>query len=80
MAESILVLDDFSVMAKAIKGLLTQLGFSDVDACSDAVSAAEMLVRSQHSLLICAVEMSALDGIEFVRELRNSADTRNCIF
>ena len=71
---SILVVDDFSTMRRIIKGLLQDLGFSNITEAADGLTALSLLKAGNFDLLITDWNMPGMQGVELLREVR--ADER----
>ncbi len=71
---SILVADDFSTMRRIIKGLLQDLGFSNITESADGLTALSLLKAGNFDLLITDWNMPGMQGVELLREVR--ADER----
>lgn len=71
---SILVVDDFSTMRRIIKGLLQDLGFSNITEADDGLTALSLLKAGNFDLLITDWNMPGMQGVELLRQVR--ADER----
>ena len=71
---SILVVDDFSTMRRIIKGLLQDLGFSNITEAADGLTALSLLKAGNFDLLNTDWNMPGMQGVELLREVR--ADER----
>jgi two-component system, chemotaxis family, chemotaxis protein CheY len=71
---SILVVDDFSTMRRIIKGLLQDLGFSNITEADDGLTALPLLRAGNFDLLITDWNMPGMQGVELLRQVR--ADER----
>ena len=71
---SILVVDDFSTMRRIIKGLLQDLGFSNITESADGLTALSLLKAGNFDLLITDWNMPGMQGVELLRQVR--ADER----
>lgn len=71
---SILVVDDFSTMRRIIKGLLHDLGFSNITEADDGLTALPMLKAGSFDFLITDWNMPGMPGVELLRQVR--ADER----
>ncbi len=71
---SILVVDDFSTMRRIIKGLLQDLGFSNITEADDGQTALPLLKAGNFDLLITDWNMPGMHGVELLRQVR--ADER----
>jgi two-component system chemotaxis response regulator CheY len=67
---NILVVDDHKTMTKIIRGLLSQLGFSNIDEENDALTAFEKLKLKKYHLIISDWNMEPVSGIDFLKKVR----------
>ena len=75
MAKKIMVIDDSSALRQTVFDALTGAGY-DVIGAADGREALEMLDGSKVDLMICDVHMPRMDGITFVRAIKERADYR----
>ncbi len=71
---SILVVDDFSTMRRIIKGLLGDLGYTNITEADDGTTALPLLKAGSFDLLITDWNMPGMQGVELLRHVR--ADER----
>jgi len=69
----ILVVDDFSTMRRIIKGLLAELGFSNVEEADDGNSALPLLKANSYDFLITDWNMPGMTGIDLLKAVRSDA-------
>ena len=69
-AARILVVDDDEVMRKFVVTMLTRLGAQDIQQCTDGSVALSMVTSFKPDLVLSDIHMQTMDGIEFVRRLR----------
>lgn len=69
---SILIVDDSSVMRKIVERALRQAGLAiaNVFEASSGVEALEMVGRKPVNLILSDINMPQMDGLEFLRQLR----------
>ena len=70
----VLVVDDYETMARIIRNLLKQLGFTDVDEASDGTSALTLMRDRDYGLIISDWNMEPMTGYELLQAVR--ADDR----
>jgi DNA-binding response OmpR family regulator len=70
-----LIVDDNHHMRTIVGTLLRSLGCKDFRECGDGVAAFEMLRSRPADIIIVDFRMDTLDGLDFVRLLRRSADS-----
>lgn len=68
----ILIVDDYSTMLRIVKGLLNQIGFTNVIEASNGKEAYEKLTASQApvKLIISDWNMEPVSGIELLKQVR----------
>jgi len=66
-----LVVDDQTFARKMVCELLRQLGFNNIDEAKDGSEALEFCAQHHYDLIICDIEMEAMDGLTFLDSLRN---------
>ncbi|MBK5276600.1 MAG: response regulator [Desulfuromonadales bacterium] len=67
---NILICDDELLIRMNLKAMLSELGFDNVQECSDGKSAVEMALASYPDLAILDVSMPVMDGITAAVEIR----------
>ncbi|MHC4848063.1 MAG: response regulator, partial [Planctomycetota bacterium] len=70
----ILVVDDSKVARAVIRKVLGEIGYSVVHEATDGVEAMAKLRESTFDLVMTDWNMPRMDGIELVREVRDSPD------
>jgi PleD family two-component response regulator len=73
----VMIVDDESFLRALIKNVLEQLGFRNdmIHMCSDGAEALSFLQDRKVDIVICDWIMKPMDGLTFVRVLRNPAET-----
>ena len=71
---SILVVDDSEPMRLLMRKMLTDLDVGFVRTAEDGTEALELVAAWRPRLVITDHQMEPMDGVEFVRQLRASAD------
>lgn len=74
---TVLVVDDNAHMRTIIRELLRGSGINSVKEASDPVDAFEILKNTQIDLILADLSMPIIDGVEFVKMVRTSADSPN---
>lgn len=74
---SVLVVDDNHHMRSILKELLKSAGVTEIKEAADPVDAFEVLKSVPIDLLLADLSMPIIDGVEFVRMVRGSADSPN---
>ena len=71
----VMIIDDSIHMIHIVKSLLRGFGCKLMVEAKDAGEAFDRLKSDQVDLIICDYQMEVLDGIDFVRLVRNSSDS-----
>ncbi len=66
----ILVVDDYATMRRIIRNLLGQLGFRNVEAANDGMTALTMLRNAPFQLIISDWNMEPMTGLQLLKEVR----------
>ena len=66
----ILIVDDFSTMRRIIKGLLSELGYSNVEEADDGNTALPLLKANNYDFLITDWNMPGMSGIDLLKVVR----------
>lgn len=75
MAKRIMVIDDSAALRQSVLDALIDAGYEAIGA-ADGREALGMLDGSKVDLMICDVHMPRMDGLTFVREVKQLADYR----
>lgn len=67
---SVLVVDDFATMARIMKGIVGQLGYTDIDVCENGEAALEKLKARTYDFILSDLEMEPMTGAEFAARAR----------
>ncbi|MDH5721987.1 MAG: response regulator [Alphaproteobacteria bacterium] len=80
----VLVIDDQSTMRSILRDYLRRLSITDVIEAADGNAAFEVLAkfgakRAMPDVIICDLYMEGMDGLEFLKKLRNGSviETKN---
>ena len=65
-----LVVDDFSTMRRIVRGLLKELGFTNVDEAEDGVVALAKLKSEHFDFVVSDWNMPNMTGIDLLRAIR----------
>lgn len=76
----VLVVDDYKTMTRLVRGLLEQLGFSNIDDALDGPSALEKIERTPYGLILSDWNMSPMTGLELLKVVRANPKTRSTPF
>lgn len=72
----ILIVDDYKTMLRIVRGLLNQLGFTNIDEASDGTMAWEMIDKKQYGLIISDWNMEPMSGFELLKLVRGNDRTK----
>ncbi|MCL0047162.1 response regulator [Thermodesulfovibrionales bacterium] len=70
----VLVVDDFPTMRRIIKNLLKQIGFEHIEEAENGTQALNKLKNDSFGLVVSDWNMPEMDGITFLRNIRQSED------
>jgi two-component system chemotaxis response regulator CheY len=76
----VLVVDDFATMRRIVKGVLKQLGFSDIVEAEDGSLALEELRKEKFGLIVSDWNMPNMTGLDLLRAVRESNDLKSIPF
>ena len=79
MGKKILVVDDSSVMRKSIMFMVRQSGYEICEA-NNGREALEWLRDNRPDLIICDVNMPVMDGISFLKKIKQDDEYALCRF
>ena len=68
-----LVVDDFSTMRRIVKGLLNELGYSEITEADDGSTALPLLRNGSFDFLITDWNMPGMPGLELLKAVRGDA-------
>ena len=71
--EPILIVDDQQIVRKVLGLMLKQLGYSLVFEATNGEEAKKIVQDHAPSLIICDINMSPTNGLEFLKELRSGS-------
>ena len=69
-----LVVDDFSTMRRIVKGLLNELGYSDITEADDGNTALPLLKNGAFDFLITDWNMPGMPGLDLLKAVRADAE------
>ncbi|CAN5380079.1 chemotaxis response regulator CheY [soil metagenome] len=72
-----LVVDDFSTMRRIIRGLLKEMGCTDVSEAEDGAQALQMLKNQPFDFVISDINMPNKNGFELLEGIRAEARLKN---
>ncbi|MBN8531780.1 MAG: response regulator [Alphaproteobacteria bacterium] len=72
---NVLIAEDDKITLKLLRDVLLHLGFKDIEIVEDGSAAIDVMRRKEIDLVICDWKMRPMDGLEFVKFIRNSSDS-----
>ena len=71
----VLLVDDSKTMRNIQKGILTQLGYTELEEAADGLDAMSKVGAFQPELLLVDWNMPNMDGLTFVKKIRAAGNT-----
>lgn len=72
-----LVVDDFATMRRIVRGLLREIGWTDVDEAEDGAVALHMLRNGKYDFVVSDVNMPNMTGFELLKAIRGDASLKH---
>ena len=79
-AMNVLVVDDYKTMIRIVRGLLEQLGFTNIDTATDGPAALEHIRQKDYGLILSDWNMSPMTGFELLQAVRAEPRTKSVPF
>jgi two-component system chemotaxis response regulator CheY len=76
----VLVVDDFATMRRIVKGVLKQLGFSDIIEAEDGDLAFKELKREKIGLIVSDWNMPNMSGLDLLKAVKEDASLKDIPF
>ncbi|MFC1862531.1 chemotaxis response regulator CheY [Thermodesulfobacteriota bacterium] len=76
----VLVVDDFATMRRIVKGVLKQLGYTNIIEAEDGSNAFKELKKEKVGLIVSDWNMPNMTGLELLKEVRNDSDLKDIPF
>jgi len=77
---TVLIVDDFATMRRIIKGVLKQLGFSNLIEAEDGEAALKELKKEKIGLIVSDWNMPNMTGLELLKAVRADNSLKNIPF
>ncbi|KAA0683483.1 response regulator transcription factor [Roseomonas genomospecies 6] len=74
---SILVIEDQPFVRRTIMQILSQIGFRSIAEADNGETGMQECIRSTPDVIVCDIDMKPVSGLQFLAELRASAEVRN---
>ena len=65
-----LVVDDFSTMRRIVRGLLKEMGCTNVDEAEDGAVALQMLKANRYDFVVSDINMPNMNGFDLLKALK----------
>lgn len=76
----VLVVDDFATMRRIVKGVLKQLGFSDIVEAEDGSAALAELKKDPVGLIVSDWNMPKMSGLDLLKAVKGDATLKTIPF
>jgi two-component system chemotaxis response regulator CheY len=73
----ILIVDDFATLRMSLKGILEQLGYSEIDEAADGQEAVGKLKEKNYDLIMSDIDMPVMNGFELLDYVKKNDDLKN---
>jgi len=77
---NVLVVDDFAIMRRIVKGVLRELGFKNIVEADDGSSALQELKKDDFGLIISDWNMPKMTGLDLLKAVRADDKYKNIPF
>ncbi len=74
---SILVIEDQPFVRRTIMQILSQIGFRSIAEADNGETGMQECIRTAPDVIVCDIDMKPVSGLQFLAELRASAEVRN---
>ncbi|WP_417828925.1 response regulator [Thalassospira sp.] len=71
LSMKIVVIEDDIYIRQVIIRLLRQVGFRSIYEASDGKSGIEQVIRTRPDIILCDIHMEPMNGLDFLKALRN---------
>lgn len=76
----VLVVDDFATMRRIVKGVLKQLGFSNIVEAEDGAAALDALKKEKVGLIVSDWNMPKMTGMDLLKAVRSDENLKETPF
>jgi two-component system, chemotaxis family, chemotaxis protein CheY len=67
---NVLVVDDYKTMVRIVRGLLIELGFTNIDDAPDGPTALDLIRGKEYGLILSDWNMKPMTGLELLKHVR----------
>ncbi len=72
-----LVVDDFSTMRRIVRGLLKEMGCTNVDEAEDGAVALQMLKANRYDFVVSDINMPNMNGFDLLKAVKADANLKH---
>lgn len=80
LAMKVLVVDDYPVMVRIVRALLSQIGFTNVEDAASGETALKQIQEHKYDLVISDLHMDPMSGQELLKQVRAAPETAKIPF
>ncbi len=77
---NVLIVDDYKTMIRIIRGLMEQLGFTNLDEARNGPDALTMLHQRDYGLVLSDWNMQPMSGLQLLQQVRSEDRTKTVPF
>lgn len=70
-----LIIDDQEFVLNIVRKMMEQIGFGQIETAADGQEGLNVMADVRPQVVLCDIEMRPMDGLTFLKELRDSSDT-----
>lgn len=72
--KSVLIVDDQEFVRKIVQTMMENIGFGEIETAVDGTGALAAIETNRPHLIICDINMKPMDGLDFVKTLRDKPE------
>lgn len=80
LAMKVLVVDDYQVMVRIVRALLSQIGFTNIEDAPNGEAALKQIQEHKYDLVISDLHMDPMSGHDLLKQVRSEPDTAKIPF
>lgn len=80
LAMKVLVVDDYPVMVRIVRALLSQIGFTNIEDAPNGEAALKQIQEHKYDLVISDLHMDPMSGHDLLKQVRSEPDTAKIPF